>query len=201
MKKAILPSKIYLVCSSGMVKNELQVFSQNTVFNDSKNRKIATIDDRFGSFTCKYALIVGAFIAAAILASGGSLAFLIAAAAVALVAMGLSLGMCAIVNLLNSGGWKNPHPTAFINGKTKRNMLTDKSYFSCPIGGTIIPIYDEEIASRQAEIFRDKALTEIGMAAVGGYFFATYMAGCIAAQAGFGTFMAGIGSGFVIGAG
>ena len=196
MKKAILPSKTYLVCSSGMKKSELVVYSQLTVFNDSKNRKIATIDDRFGDFICKYALIIGAFVAAAIFASGGTLLAILATIAIA---AGVSLGMCATVNFFNAGGWKNPHPTAFINQTTKRNILTDKSYFSCPIGGTIIPIYDENIASRQAEIFRDKAITEIFMSAVGGFFFGGFAAASIAAQASFGTYMSGLGFGLGIG--
>ncbi|SFS91859.1 hypothetical protein [Mucilaginibacter polytrichastri] len=198
MKKAILPSKTYLVCSSGMRKTELEVISQLTVFNDSKNRKIATIDDRFGDFICKYALIVGAFVAAAIFASGGSLAFIIG---VALIAGLASLSMCFIVNLFNSGGWKNPHPTAFIGKEKKKNLLTDKSYFSCPIGGTIIPVYDEKIASRQAEIFRDKAITEIFMSAVGGYFAGGFAVASIAAQASFGTVASGFGVGYLIGVG
>lgn len=196
MKKAILPSKTYLVCSSGMKKSELVVYSQLTVFNDSKNRKIATIDDRFGDFICKYALIIGAFVAAAIFASGGTLLAIFATIAIA---AGVSLGMCATVNFFNAGGWKNPHPTAFINQTTKRNILTDKSYFSCPIGGTIIPIYDENIASRQAEIFRDKAITEIFMSAVGGFFFGGFAATSIAAQASFGTYMSGLSFGLGIG--
>ncbi|MBD1391657.1 hypothetical protein [Mucilaginibacter glaciei] len=194
MKKGILPSKTYLVCSSGLKKAELQVISQMTVFNDNKNRKIATIDDRFGDFICKYALILGALVLGALIASGGSAVAMIATV---LIATGISLSMCAIVNLFNSGGWKSYHPTVFINQNTKRNVLTEKSYFSCPIGGTIIPIYDEAIASKQAAIFRDKALTEILMAGVGGY----ALGGFVAASAGFGTIASGLTVGFGIGAG
>ncbi|WP_377165617.1 hypothetical protein [Mucilaginibacter terrae] len=178
-----------------MMKAELQVISQKTVFNDAKNRLIATKDDRFGDFICKYALILGALVAGAMVASGGSLAAIIATV---VIATGISLSMCAIVNLFNGGGWKKIHPTAFVE---KKNVLTDKSYFSCPIGGTIIPIYDKNIASRQAEIFRNKAITEISMSFIGGYLLGGFITTSIATQAGFGTVASGLGFGFAVNAG
>lgn len=190
MKKAILPSKVYLVCSSGMMKSELVVFSQGTVYNDVKNRLIATKEDRFGDFMCKYALILGAFVAGAMVASGGSLAAILATV---IIATGISLSMCAIVNLFNGGGWKKIHPKAYVE---KKNILTDKSYFSCPIGGTIIPIYDKNIASQQAAIFRNKAMTEIAMSFIGGWMLGGYGAYCVSAQVGFGGFATGIGTGY-----
>ncbi|WP_316801673.1 PAAR-like protein [Pedobacter nototheniae] len=195
MKKAILPSKVYLVCSSGMMKSELVVYSQGTVFNDDKNRLIATKDDRFGDFMCKYALILGALVAGAMVASGGSLAAILLTI---VVATGISLSMCAIVNFFNGGGWKKIHPTTYVE---KKNVLTDKSYFSCPIGGTIIPIYDKNIASQQAAIFRNKAATEIAMSFIGGWMLGGYGAYCVTAQVGFGGYMAGIGTGYVLNVG
>lgn len=191
MKKAILPSKTYLVCSSGMMKTDMVVFSQATVKADKKNRLVATVDDRFGDFICKYALIVAALVAGACVATGGAVAGMIAAAAIAL-GTAISLSMCAIVNMMNKGGWQNYHPTVRVENK---KVLTDKSYFSCPIGGTIIPIYDKNIANQQAAVFRNKAITEIAMSFVSGYLLGTYRAFCIANQVGFGGFMTGIGVG------
>ncbi|NTE02967.1 hypothetical protein G6M26_02960 [Agrobacterium tumefaciens] len=108
---------------------------------------------------------------------------------------GITLSMCAIVNLFNGGGWKKIHPKAYVE---KKNILTDKSYFSCPIGGTIIPIYDKNIASQQAEIFRNKATTEIEMSFIGGWMLGGYGAYCISAQVGFGGYMSGLGVGYVV---
>lgn len=175
-----------------MMKSELVVFSQGTVCNDEKNRLIATKEDRFGDFMCKYALILGALVAGAMVASGGSLAAILATV---IIATGISLSMCAIVNLFNGGGWKKIHPKAYVE---KKNILTDKSYFSCPIGGTIIPIYDKNIASQQAAIFRNKAITEIAMSFIGGWMLGGYGAYCVSAQVGFGGYMTGIGFGYAV---
>jgi len=195
MKKAILPSKVYLVCSSGMMKAELEVISQKSVTNDDKNRLIATKDDRFGDFMCKYALILGALVAGAMLASGGSLAAILLTIAIA---TGISLSMCAIVNYFNGGGWKQIHPTVYVE---KKNVLIDKSYFSCPVGGTIIPIYDKNIAEQQAAIFRNKAAVEIVMSFVSGYMLGGYAASCVAAQVGFGGFAGGLAFGYGVNVG
>jgi len=49
---------------------------------------------------CKYALILGALVVGAMVASGGSLAAILATV---IIATGISLSMCAIVNLFNGG--------------------------------------------------------------------------------------------------
>lgn len=202
MSKLYVPNEVYLLCSSGMHKQQLKVTSQATV-KIAGGKLAGTIDDRTGgNFYCAKMVIAGAIagaiIGAIIAATGGAaLGAAMAIGAVAGAAGGLALSalpcLCAIFTMPNK--WAPIHPQVTWSGK---RPLLEHSKLPCILGGIISIYYSEEAAHAQAAYnFAATACTTAAI--IGG----AYLVGTMLASIGLGvssvytTFSTyGVGAGF-----
>ncbi|MBB6111770.1 protein of unknown function [Mucilaginibacter lappiensis] len=190
MTQLYVPDKAYLVCSDGMHTQQIKVNSQSTI-KIANGRLAATIKDRTGAnFVCgkmvlAFAIIgvlVAAFIAAAVVLSGGTLAVglgvMLAAGAVGGAGAGLGLAMmpCTCALLTMPHDWQPVHPKVLIE---KKKALIEKSIVPCILGGNIKVLYSKEAAEAEASLNRGKTIA--GVAAIASIAF---IAGTAAAAAG-----------------
>ena len=188
--KALVPAGTYAVCTNGMKMGKMIVTSQTTV-KTSKGRLIATLKDKPTNFSCVWAGIIAAAVAAIVLALAttlGPLAVVIIAT-IAGMRGSFTLGSMLCYFCLKGIPWlpDSEHPNVLISGN---KALVHTAQITCtPLGflpsGNIQLFFDKSVASRIATVF---FLKNTG---VGGGLMATTAAGIVTAGL--------IGSGYAIG--
>lgn len=152
MGNLYVPDGSWLVCSSGMKKQQIKVSSQTTIKTQNKN--LATINDRTGgNFICSKMVIAGALIGAAVGAAifftggaaGVALGALMAAGAAGGAAAGLASAItypiCAMTTLMYD--WAPVHQNVHFEGK---KALIGSSTLDCLFGGKIFITFSAEYA-------------------------------------------------------
>lgn len=152
MGNLYVPDGSWLVCSSGMKKQQIKVSSQTTIKTQNKN--LATIKDRTGgNFICSKMVIAGALIGAAVGAAifftggaaGVALGALMAAGAAGGAAAGLASAItypiCAMTTLMYD--WAPVHQNVHFEGK---KALIGSSKLDCLFGGKIFITFSAEYA-------------------------------------------------------
>lgn len=152
MGNLYVPDGSWLVCSSGMKKQQIKVTSQATIKTQNKN--LATIKDRTGgNFICSKMVIAGALIGAAVGAAifftggaaGVALGALMAAGAAGGAAAGLASAItypiCAMTTLMYD--WAPVHQNVHFEGK---KALIGSSKLDCLFGGKIFITFSAEYA-------------------------------------------------------
>lgn len=152
MGNLYVPDGSWLVCSSGMKKQQIKVTSQTTIKTQNKN--LATIKDRTGgNFICSKMVIAGALIGAAVGAAifftggaaGVALGALMAAGAAGGAAAGLASAItypiCAMTTLMYD--WAPVHQNVHFEGK---KALIGSSKLDCLFGGKIFITFSAEYA-------------------------------------------------------
>jgi len=178
MGNLYVPDGSWLVCSSGMKKQQIKVSSQTTIKTQNKN--LATIKDRTGgNFICSKMVIAGALIGAAVGAAifftggaaGVALGTLMAAGAAGGAAAGLasaiSYPICAMTTLMYD--WAPVHQNVHFEGK---KALIGSSKLDCLFGGKIFitfsPEYADSIVNKnRVDTLRDTVVI-IGLSYFGG---------------------------------
>lgn len=178
MGNLYVPDGSWLVCTSGMKKQQIKVSSQTTIKTQNKN--LATIDDRTGgNFICSKMVIAGALIGAAVGAAifftggaaGVALGTLMAAGAAGGAAAGLasaiSYPICAMTTLMYD--WAPVHQNVHFEGK---KALIGSSKLDCLFGGKIFITFSPEYADAyvnktRVDTFRDTVVI-IGLSYFGG---------------------------------
>ncbi len=181
MGNLYVPDGSWLVCSSGMKKQQIKVSSQTTIKTNNKN--LATIKDRTGgNFICSKMVIAGALIGAAVGAAifftggaaGVALGTLMAAGAAGGAAAGLasaiSYPICAMTTLMYD--WAPVHQNVHFEGK---KALIGSSKLDCLFGGKIFitfsPEYADSIVNKnRVDTLRDTVVI-IGLSYFGGNLF------------------------------
>lgn len=152
MSNVYVPDGSWLVCSSGMRKQQIKVSSQSTIKTQSKN--LATIDDRTGgNFICSKMVVAGALIGAAVGAAifftggaaGVALGSIMAAGAATGAASGLvsaiTYPICAMTTLMYD--WAPIQQNVNFEGK---KALIGSSKLDCLFGGKIFITFSAEYA-------------------------------------------------------
>lgn len=152
MGNLYVPDGSWLVCTSGMKKQQIKVSSQTTIKTQNKN--LATINDRTGgNFICSKMVIAGALIGAAVGAAifftggaaGVALGTLMAAGAAGGAAAGLASAInypiCAMTTLMYD--WAPVHQNVHFEGK---KALIGSSTLDCLFGGKIFITFSAEYA-------------------------------------------------------
>ena len=156
--KALVPAGTYAVCTNGMKMGKMIVTSQTTVKN-SKGRLIATLKDKPTNFSCVWAGIIVAVVAAMLLALAATLGPLAALiiATIAGVLGSYTLGSMLCYFCLKGILWQpgSAHPNILISGN---EALVHTAQITCtPLGflpsGNIQLFFDKSVASRMATIF------------------------------------------------
>ena len=156
--KALVPAGTYAVCTNGMKMGKMIVTSQTTVKN-SKGRLIATLKDKPTNFSCVWAGIIVAVVAAMLLALAATLGPLAALiiATIAGVLGSYTLGSMLCYFCLKETPWLpgSEHPNILISGN---EALIHTAQITCtPLGflpsGNIQLFFDKSVASRMATIF------------------------------------------------
>lgn len=178
MSSVYVPDGSWLVCSSGMKKQQIKVTSQSTIKTQNKN--LATINDRTGgNFICSKMVIAGALIGAAVGAAifftggaaGVALGSLMAAGAATGAAAGLATAIthpiCAMTTLMYD--WAPVHMNVNFEGK---KALIGSSTLDCLFGGKIFitfsPEYADSIVNKnRVDTLRDTVVI-IGLSYFGG---------------------------------
>lgn len=215
--KALVPAGTFAVCTNGMKMGKMIVTSQTTA-KTSKGKLIATLKDKPTNFSCVWAGIIAAAVAAIVLVLAttlGPLAVVIIATIVGMLGS-FTLGSMLCYFCLKEAPWLpgSEHPNVLISG----NMaLVHTAQITCtPLGflpsGNIQLFFDKSVASRIATVFFFKnsldilegaalgaGLAGLGQIAVkvftgvGGGLMGTTAAGIVTAEL--------IGSGYAIGHG
>lgn len=174
MSQAYVPDKVYLVCTNGTTKSQINVTSQSTV-KIAGLRLAATIEDRFtGNFFCAKMIVAGAIIGAiaaavfvaAVVLSGGTIGV---GAAMAIGAAGAAGGaatgaiaamMPSICSMLTSpNDWAVVHPRVKIEGK---KALIEDSKIPCTLGGNVIILYSLEAAEDFTDLKVMQTVADVG---------------------------------------
>ena len=174
MSQAYVPDKVYLVCTNGTMKSQMNVTSQTTV-KIAGLRLAATIEDRFtGNFFCAKMVVAGALIGAVVaavfvvgtIASGGTLGVAaIAAIGAAGAAGGAATGalaamMPSICSMLTSpNDWAVVHPRVKIEGK---RALIEDSKIPCTLGGNVLILYSLEAAEDFTDLRTWQTVADVG---------------------------------------
>ena len=156
--KALVPAGTFAVCTNGMKMGKMIVTSQTTV-KTSKGKLIATLKDKPTNFSCVWAGIIAAAVAAIVLALAttlGPLAVVIIATIVGMLGS-FTLGSMLCYFCLKEAPWLpgSEHPNVLISG----NMaLVHTAQITCtPLGflpsGNIQLFFDKSVASRIATVF------------------------------------------------
>ena len=215
--KALVPAGTFAVCTNGMKMGKMIVTSQTTV-KTSKGKLIATLKDKPTNFSCVWAGIIAAAVAAIVLVLAttlGPLAVVIIATIVGMLGS-FTLGSMLCYFCLKETPWLSgsEHPNVLISGN---KALVHTAQITCtPLGflpsGNIQLFFDKSVASRIATVFFFKnsldilegaalgaGLAGLGQIAVkvftgvGGGLMGTTAAGIVTAEL--------IGSGYAIGHG
>ena len=156
--KALVPVGTFAVCTNGMKMGKMIVTSQTTV-KTSKGRLIATLKDKPTNFSCVWAGIIAAAVAAIVLALAttlGPLAVVIIATIVGMLGS-FTLGSMLCYFCLKETPWLSgsEHPNVLISGN---KALVHTAQITCtPLGflpsGNIQLFFDKSVASRIATVF------------------------------------------------
>ena len=156
--KALVPAGTFAVCTNGMKMGKMIVTSQTTA-KTSKGKLIATLKDKPTNFSCVWAGIIAAAVAAIVLVLAttlGPLAVVIIATIVGMLGS-FTLGSMLCYFCLKEAPWLpgSEHPNVLISG----NMaLVHTAQITCtPLGflpsGNIQLFFDKSVASRIATVF------------------------------------------------
>lgn len=168
-----LHNEVYLVCSNGMKKDQLDVADRGV--RVAGDKLLATKDDKPDNFMCKWAGIIMALLAGFCLiflpfAIGPILGLLISFIAGLGGALTLGSGLCYLAT--RSSHWENYHRTVKAMGV---NALTEKSTLKCFLGGQIYTFFSPVIAEKQAWAFAaanaGQILTAASVGSAGGAVF------------------------------
>jgi hypothetical protein len=156
--KALVPVGTFAVCTNGMKMGKMIVTSQTTV-KTSKGKLIATLKDKPTNFSCVWAGIIAAAVAAIVLALAttlGPLAVVIIATIVGMLGS-FTLGSMLCYFCLKETPWLSgsEHPNVLISGN---KALVYTAQITCtPLGflpsGNIQLFFDKSVASRIATVF------------------------------------------------
>ena len=156
--KALVPAGTFAVCTNGMKMGKMIVTSQTTV-KTSKGKLIATLKDKPTNFSCVWAGIIAAAVAAIVLALAttlGPLAVVIIATIVGMLGS-FTLGSMLCYFCLKETPWLSgsEHPNVLISGN---KALVHTAQITCtPLGflpsGNIQLFFDKSVASRNATVF------------------------------------------------
>ena len=156
--KALVPVGTFAVCTNGMKMGKMIVTSQTTV-KTSKGKLIATLKDKPTNFSCVWAGIIAAAVAAIVLALAttlGPLAVVIIAT-IAGMRGSFTLGSMLCYFCLKETPWLSgsEHPNVLISGN---KALVHTAQITCtPLGflpsGNIQLFFDKSVASRIATVF------------------------------------------------
>lgn len=156
--KALVPAGTFAVCTNGMKMGKMIVTSQTTV-KTSKGKLIATLKDKPTNFSCVWAGIIAAAVAAIVLALAttlGPLAVVIIATIVGMLGS-FTLGSMLCYFCLKEAPWLagSEHPNVLISGN---KALVHTAQITCtPLGflpsGNIQLFFDKSVASRIATVF------------------------------------------------
>ena len=156
--KALVPVGTFAVCTNGMKMGKMIVTSQTTV-KTSKGKLIATLKDKPTNFSCVWAGIIAAAVAAIVLALAttlGPLAVVIIATIVGMLGS-FTLGSMLCYFCLKETPWLSgsEHPNVLISGN---KALVHTAQITCtPLGflpsGNIQLFFDKSVASRIATVF------------------------------------------------
>ena len=171
--KALVPAGTFAVCTNGMKMGKMIVTSQTTV-KTSKGKLIATLKDKPTNFSCVWAGIIAAAVAAIVLALAttlGPLAVVIIATIVGMLGS-FTLGSMLCYFCLKETPWLSgsEHPNVLISGN---KALVHTAQITCtPLGflpsGNIQLFFDKSVASRNATVFFFKnSLDKLEGAALG----------------------------------
>lgn len=156
--KALVPVGTFAVCTNGMKMGKMIVTSQTTV-KTSKGKLIATLKDKPTNFSCVWAGIIAAAVAAIVLVLAttlGPLAVVIIATIVGMLGS-FTLGSMLCYFCLKETPWLSgsEHPNVLISGN---KALVHTAQITCtPLGflpsGNIQLFFDKSVASRIATVF------------------------------------------------
>ena len=156
--KALVPVGTFAVCTNGMKMGKMIVTSQTTV-KTSKGKLIATLKDKPTNFSCVWAGIIAAAVAAIVFALAttlGPLAVVIIATIVGMLGS-FTLGSMLCYFCLKETPWLSgsEHPNVLISGN---KALVHTAQITCtPLGflpsGNIQLFFDKSVASRNATVF------------------------------------------------
>jgi hypothetical protein len=156
--KALVPAGTFAVCTNGMKMGKMIVTSQTTV-KTSKGKLIATLKDKPTNFSCVWAGIIAAAVAAIVFALAttlGPLAVVIIATIVGMLGS-FTLGSMLCYFCLKETPWLSgsEHPNVLISGN---KALVHTAQITCtPLGflpsGNIQLFFDKSVASRIATVF------------------------------------------------
>ena len=156
--KALVPAGTFAVCTNGMKMGKMIVTSQTTV-KTSKDKLIATLKDKPTNFSCVWAGIIAAAVAAIVFALAttlGPLAVVIIATIVGMLGS-FTLGSMLCYFCLKETPWLSgsEHPNVLISGN---KALVHTAQITCtPLGflpsGNIQLFFDKSVASRNATVF------------------------------------------------
>ena len=156
--KALVPAGTFAVCTNGMKMGKMIVTSQTTV-KTSKGKLIATLKDKPTNFSCVWAGIIAAAVAAIVFALAttlGPLAVVIIATIVGMLGS-FTLGSMLCYFYLKETPWLSgsEHPNVLISGN---KALVHTAQITCtPLGflpsGNIQLFFDKSVASRNATVF------------------------------------------------
>ena len=156
--KALVPAGTFAVCTNGMKMGKMIVTSQTTV-KTSKGKLIATLKDKPTNFSCVWAGIIAAAVAAIVFALAttlGPLAVVIIATIVGMLGS-FTLGSMLCYFCLKETPWLSgsEHPNVLISGN---KALVHTAQITCtPLGflpsGNIQLFFDKSVASRNATVF------------------------------------------------
>lgn len=156
--KALVPAGTFTVCTNGMKMGKMIVTSQTTV-KTSKGKLIATLKDKPTNFSCVWAGIIAAAVAAIVFALAttlGPLAVVIIATIVGMLGS-FTLGSMLCYFCLKETPWLSgsEHPNVLISGN---KALVHTAQITCtPLvflpSGNIQLFFDKSVASRNATVF------------------------------------------------
>lgn len=156
--KALVPVGTFAVCTNGMKMGKMIVTSQTTV-KTSKGKLIATLKDKPTNFSCVWAGIIAAAVAAIVLALAttlGPLAVVIIATIVGMLGS-FTLGSMLCYFCLKETPWLSgsEHPNVLISGN--KALVHTAQIICTPLGflpsGNIQLFFDKSVASRIATVF------------------------------------------------
>lgn len=181
MSKSYIPEGTCVVCTSMTVSSPLKLvhIHQGRTYYGSNKKALLNYADRkiSESFVCKNAqkfwgglgamlmgIAVGLVIGAAIVATAGTAAIVIAAIAVSTAAVGAGVmigGAIVAANdcdVIQSTDWKLFHKSVYID---ERNALLQSSILSCSKGGVVSIVPDPIKAQKYASTYADNNNSEV----------------------------------------
>lgn len=156
--KALVPVGTFAVCTNGMKMGKMIVTSQTTA-KTSKGKLIATLKDKPTNFSCVWAGIIAAAVAAIVLVLAttlGPLAVVIIATIVGMLGS-FTLGSMLCYFCLKETPWLSgsEHPNVLISGN--KALVHTAQIICTPLGflpsGNIQLFFDKSVASRIATVF------------------------------------------------